>query len=84
MAKTSGHDGPLQAAAHAAAWLDDKLVPLLGPPPLGPYDAESPHSRACPLCGAPLLQHRAERDEEHVFLHCPDETAVVETGRRVA
>jgi hypothetical protein len=76
----------MQTASHAAQWLDDKLIPLLGPPPLGPYDAEPPHVSTCPLCGAPMMQHRSERDGEHTYLHCPGDTVtiVVETGRHVA
>jgi len=65
---------------HAAEWLDDKLIPLLGPPPLGPYGAESPHATTCPLCGQPLAGHRTEKEEGHVYLHCPTGT-VTETGR---
>jgi hypothetical protein len=66
--------------SHAAQWLDDKLTPLLGPPPLGPYGAEDPHGSACPLCGQPLTGHRTENSEGHVFLYCSDGT-VTETGR---
>lgn len=65
---------------HAAEWLDGKLVPALGPPPLGPYGAEPPHSTTCPLCGEALARHVTEKAEGHVFLHCPNGT-VTETGR---
>jgi hypothetical protein len=65
---------------HAAEWLDGKLVPILGPPPLGPYDAELPRGTDCPLCGQALTGHRTEKSEGHVFLHCADGT-VTETGR---
>ena len=74
----------MRGAAHVADWLDSKLVPLLGPASLGPFDVERPHEGTCPLCGEQLRQHLAERDGEHIFLHCPDDSHVVETGRRVA
>lgn len=78
--KTSGETAHGRGLAHAVEWLDDKLVPLLGPAPLGPYDAEPPHSTVCPLCGETLSRHVTEKEEGHVFLHCPDGT-VTETGR---
>lgn len=60
----------------ATDWLNDKLRPYLGPPPLGPYDPEStePESeKPCPICGYPINQHRAEVDPEtgHTYLHHP-------------
>jgi hypothetical protein len=78
--KTSGETVHTHGLAHAAEWLDGKLIPVLGPPPLGPYDAESPHATTCPLCGQSLAGHRTEKEEGHVFMHCPDGT-VTETGR---
>jgi hypothetical protein len=84
MAHKTGHEGRMHTAVHAVAWLDDKLVPLLGSAPLGPYDEEPAHLSTCPLCGAAMAQHRTERDGEHTYLHCPGDTVtiVVETGRR--
>lgn len=64
----------------AVEWLDGKLVPVLGPAPLGPYDAQPPLSTACPLCGEALARHVSEKEEGHVYLHCPNGT-VTETGR---
>ncbi|NEN04852.1 hypothetical protein G3T36_03110 [Diaminobutyricibacter tongyongensis] len=84
MARNTGHTGKQQLAARAAEWLDDKLVPVLGPPPLGPYGADDPQPEAhtsCPICGEPLAQHRLERDGEHSYLHCPNGSGVFETGR---
>ena len=78
--KTGGETVHSHGLTRAVEWLDDKLVPVLGPPSLGPYDAEPPHSERCPLCGDFLAEHRAEKQEGHVFLHCPDGT-VTETGR---
>ncbi|MHA7985177.1 hypothetical protein ACX9R5_05150 [Rathayibacter sp. CAU 1779] len=78
--RTGGETVHTHGLTQAVEWLDDKLVPVLGPAPLGPYDAEPPHSTACPLCGLPLAGHDTEKSEGHVFLRCPDGT-VTETGR---
>ena len=78
--KTGGDTVHTHSLTHAVEWLDDKLVPLLGPPPLGPYEVEQPHSTTCPLCGESLARHGTETEEGHVFLRCPDGT-VTETGR---
>ncbi|MEY9953086.1 hypothetical protein [Leifsonia sp. EB34] len=60
-------------AERAAEWLDAKLLPVLGPPPLGPYGQEAPRTEAatCPLCGSRIDEHRSERDHGHAFLICP-------------
>jgi hypothetical protein len=84
MARNTGHTGRPPFASRAAEWLDDKLIPVLGPPPLGPYGADDPQPEAhtsCPICGEPLAQHRVERDGEHSYLHCPNSSTVFETGR---
>jgi hypothetical protein len=60
-------------AERAAEWLDAKLLPVLGPPPLGPYGAEAPRTEAavCPLCGSRIDQHARQRDHGHAYLLCP-------------
>ncbi|MGN6425337.1 hypothetical protein [uncultured Leifsonia sp.] len=60
-------------AGRAAEWLDAKLLPVLGPPPLGPYGPETARTEAatCPLCGARIDLHVMERDHGHAFLICP-------------
>lgn len=60
-------------AERAAEWLDAKLLPVLGPPPLGPYDQEAPRTDAatCPLCTRRIDEHTIERDHGHAFLVCP-------------
>ncbi len=64
-----------QRAERAAEWLDAKLLPVLGPPPIGPYDAdpESPATgiAVCPLCGKRIDEHGMQRDHGHAFLLCP-------------
>ncbi|MDN4615768.1 hypothetical protein P5G50_15050 [Leifsonia sp. F6_8S_P_1B] len=71
MVKVEGRLGA--RAGRAAEWLDAKLLPVFGPPPLGPYEQESPKTQtaACPLCGRGLADHTTQRDEGHAFLVCP-------------
>jgi hypothetical protein len=69
----------------ASDWLDGKLLPVLGPPPLGPYSdppTNDPLDATCPLCGSPMREHQIERDGHHSYLHCPgNDRQVQETGR---
>jgi hypothetical protein len=53
--------------------LNARLLPYLGPPPLGPYNEEPAPARpaACPLCGAPMSEHDIDRSGERTQLHCP-------------
>jgi hypothetical protein len=64
---------PGMRAGRAAEWLDAELLPVFGPPPLGPYEQESPKTQTamCPLCGRGLTEHATQRDEGHAFLVCP-------------
>lgn len=75
------HESPRQRVVRATEWLDGKLLPIFGPPPLGPFEVEPPHTSVCPLCKLPLEQHRVEYDDIHTYLHCPGSSDVVETGR---
>ncbi|RFA18844.1 hypothetical protein B7R25_14095 [Subtercola boreus] len=59
-------------------WLNDRLFPYLGPPPLGPFDTESAESKArraqgssCPLCGQLMAAHTIDRSGERTQLYCP-------------
>lgn len=71
MDKVQGRLGT--GAERAAEWLDAKLFPLFGPPPLGPYGPEAPKAEAavCPICGRGIGEHDLERDHGHTFLVCP-------------
>jgi hypothetical protein len=84
MAHNTGHTG--SAAEHIVEWLDSRLLPILGPPPIGPFDeadAPTPAIAVCPLCGIRMSLHRVEREGAHAYLHCPDPavTVVAESGR---
>ena len=55
-------------------WVNTKLLKVMGPPPVGPYDdsVEKPTSDApCPLCGAPMSQHIIDRSGRDAELVCP-------------
>ncbi|MRG59895.1 hypothetical protein GE115_08435 [Agromyces sp. CFH 90414] len=53
--------------------LNARLLPWLGPPPLGPYDepAQAPAAPGCPLCGEPMSEHVIDRGAPRTQLHCP-------------
>ncbi|WP_240665875.1 hypothetical protein [Agromyces sp. LHK192] len=55
--------------------LNARLLPWLGPPPLGPYDepapAKAPPPPVCPLCSRPMAEHVIDRSAPRTQLHCP-------------
>ncbi|MEF2976013.1 hypothetical protein [Subtercola sp. YIM 133946] len=58
------HKPTIRESGGVGNWLNRRLFPYLGPPPLGPIDTESAESKArraqagaCPLCGAPMSTH---------------------------
>jgi len=76
----------------ATDWLNEKLFPVLGPPPLGPYDDDSAerlrHERGddpCPICGQAMREHEVigSPEEQKVWLRCPlgADGQQLETGR---
>jgi hypothetical protein len=79
MAHVKGDDDGVEPRlSRAIDWLNEKLLPYLGPPPLGPYGPETLEQvslRPCPICGHPIQEHRVEVDEAtgHCYLHHPDE-----------
>ena len=69
----SGDEQPRRGYAGLIDRLNAKLLPYIGPPPLGPYD-EAPKpttAPACPLCGEPMADHAIDRSGERTQLHCP-------------
>jgi hypothetical protein len=68
-------------AAKATTWLDDKLVPILGPAPLGPYELDERDDPnpgiadlLCPVCHHAMSRHTTEVDavSGHTFVTCPE------------
>lgn len=58
-------------------WANAKMLPYIGPPPLGPYGEEPlpPTSGSnCPLCGHLMSEHEIDRTGPRTQLHCPVET----------
>ncbi|SDO20039.1 hypothetical protein SAMN05216368_11250 [Cryobacterium flavum] len=58
------------------AWLNGRLFPILGPPPVGPSGSDLLPAapalvRGCPVCAQPMDQHDIDRTGERTQLHCP-------------
>ena len=58
------------------AWLNARLFPILGPPPVGPSGTDllpPPPARVqnCPVCGQAMELHDIDRTGERTQLHCP-------------
>ena len=75
---------------HATGWLDDKLVPILGPAPRGPFELDErddpnpgPADQLCPVCHHAMSRHEQDIDSRthHLFLRCPDSGVEMETAR---
>lgn len=64
-----GHDG----FRGFIEWLDEKLYPALGPPPLGPYGpvVERVAVAVCPVCSRPMSEHMIQRSGGNAVLNCP-------------
>ncbi|UCR88100.1 hypothetical protein [Mycetocola spongiae] len=77
MARTKGEPGGIKAAGGFTNWLNGKLRPYIGPPPLGPFNEEPlpPTAQApCPICGNVMSEHIVDRSGERTQLHCPKKT----------
>jgi hypothetical protein len=56
----------------SAAWVDRKLNPIFGPPPVGPYVVEDQHAAAaCPVCGHAMGEHVIDHTTPNAILNCP-------------
>lgn len=74
MARTNKRRESIADAGGFTNWLNNRLRPYIGPPPLGPYgeDALPPASEsACPLCGQAMSLHDVDRTGVKTQLHCP-------------
>ena len=66
---TETTDGRL---VRSAAWVDRKLTPVFGPPPVGPYaDDDRAPVTTCPVCGHPMDEHRIDHSARNAVLECP-------------
>lgn len=54
-------------------WLEDRLAPAIGSPPLGPYDAvvDRVAVATCPVCGRTMAEHVIDHSTANAILHCP-------------
>jgi hypothetical protein len=54
-------------------WLNRILLPVLGPPPVGPYNAVVTRvgEAMCPVCGKPMSDHVIDRSSQETMLNCP-------------
>jgi hypothetical protein len=56
----------------SAAWVDRKLTPVFGPPPVGPYaDDNRAAVDTCPVCGHPMGEHTIDHSMRNAVLECP-------------
>lgn len=57
---------------HLFEWVEDKLRPILGSPPVGTYDAsETVALKDCPVCGHPMREHTIDHSTANTILNCP-------------
>ena len=81
-------DNPIaNGVAKATTWIDDKLVPILGPSTLGPYELDERDDpnpgvvdELCPVCHHAVSRHEVHVDEAtgHTYRICPDTGASYE------
>ncbi|GAA4161831.1 hypothetical protein GCM10022286_20000 [Gryllotalpicola daejeonensis] len=82
------HDNPVaNGVAKATTWIDDKLVPILGPSNLGPYELDERDDpnpgvvdELCPVCHHAVSRHEVHVDEAtgHTYRICPESGASYE------
>jgi hypothetical protein len=58
------------------AWINRRLLPILGPPPVGEsgtdlLPAVAAPVTGCPVCSRPITEHDIDRSGERTQLHCP-------------
>jgi hypothetical protein len=85
MTRSNKERGGGRGLIAATAWLNRRLLPWIGPPPLGPYTAvttaevEEKQARAvCPICGALMSLHEIDRSGERTQVHHPTPEQVAE------
>ncbi|MFC5928846.1 hypothetical protein D6T64_08880 [Cryobacterium melibiosiphilum] len=75
---TPGNDSPARNRGPGGftAWINRRLLPILGPPPVGAtgsdlLPAAPAPVRGCPVCQQPIARHDIDRSGERTQLHCP-------------
>jgi hypothetical protein len=69
--KTETTDGRL---VRSAAWIDRKLMPVFGPPPISSSNDNADGNGAgpaCPVCGHPMGEHTIDHSTRNAILECP-------------
>ncbi|GHD40350.1 hypothetical protein D9V29_04590 [Mycetocola manganoxydans] len=69
-AKTETTDGRL---VRSAAWIDRKLMPVFGAPPVSTDDGVRSGGTvpSCPVCGHPMGEHSIDHSTPNALLECP-------------
>jgi hypothetical protein len=63
---------PNGSRVHLFEWVEDKLRPIFGSPPIGTYDAEETVAlKVCPVCGHSMREHTIDHSVQNTVLHCP-------------
>ena len=85
--KEKSNKGSEALIDRATDWVNDRLLPFLGPPALGPYGPESTQpmsEKTCPICQRPMGEHVEEISAStgHHYLHHPggDSYGVMDLG----
>lgn len=52
-------------------WVDTKLEPAFGPPPVTADDHEPAAAKPCPLCGEVMAEHTIDHSTANTHLECP-------------
>ncbi|WP_166787122.1 MULTISPECIES: hypothetical protein [Cryobacterium] len=85
MTRTNKKPRAERGLAGVIARLNGRLLPWIGPPPLGPYDTVSAEEvqatqarSVCPICGALMSLHEIDRSGERTQVHHPTPEQVAE------
>ena len=54
-------------------WLNRRLMPAFGPPPIGPFEAviRQVGDAVCPICRRPMAEHVIDHSAPDTLLICP-------------
>lgn len=76
-AQRDEHENASGAIMRFYDWINDKLLPIIGPPDTGPYGPviERVNQAVCPICESPMADHFFDRSSPDVVLYCPKDEA---------